>query len=116
MNTGIPNNLDEAIAQVRTLIGEHGQEKAKKMLEVDFVADAHHILGRHLRNEWGLWKGSALRDWFIKEGIQHPDDMSGIILTSFHRQLAGKDRDLQGQVKYYQEYWKAQKQEEPMHD
>ena len=39
-------------------------------------------------------------------GIYHPDDMSGIILDSYHRYLTGKEIKLEEQIKFYQDYWK----------
>lgn len=62
-----------------------------------------------MRNNWGLWSGSRLAKYFNEMGIFHPDDMSGIILTSFHRHLNGKDLQLDQQIKYYQEYWEREK-------
>jgi len=110
----IPNNLNAAIAMVGSFIDGHEQQMAKAMAEDAFVGSAHHGLGRYIRNEWGLWKDFALAQWFKGIGIEHPEDMSGIILTSFHRGLTGKDRDLEGQIKYYRDFWTAQKKRQPI--
>lgn len=115
MNTEAPNNLDEAIAQVGILIGDHGKKKAKTMAEDDFLAFSHHALGRYLRNGWGLWGETALAKWFNGLGIKHADDMSAIILTSFHRWLTGKDRDLEGQINYYKVYWESHKADKDLY-
>jgi hypothetical protein len=50
-----------------------------------------------------------LAKWFNRHGIVHPDDMSGIILTSYWRRLNGKPIALASQVKYFQDYWKESK-------
>jgi hypothetical protein len=43
-------------------------------------------LGQFLRNEWGLWKDSALAQHLRQvHGIDHPDDMSHLILTRYCR-------------------------------
>jgi hypothetical protein len=64
-------------------------------------------LGMYLRNNWGLWKGeNKLVKYFNNLGIYHPDDMSSIIITSFHRHLNKKDIKLEEQIKYYQDFWK----------
>jgi len=73
------------------------------------MSQYHFGLGMGMRNEWGLWGGSRLAKWFNAQGITHPDDMSGIILHSFWRHLNGKPITLEQQVKYYQDYWKNQK-------
>lgn len=66
---------------------------------------AHHGLGATLRNNLGLWHGSDIKEWFNSIGIYHPDDMSSIILTSFHRKLNKKFINLEQQVQYYRNYW-----------
>jgi hypothetical protein len=62
-------------------------------------------MGRFLRNEWGLWSGSEIQKWFKERGIHHADDMSAIILTSFHRKLHNVDINLDKQIKHYIRYW-----------
>jgi hypothetical protein len=74
---------------------------------------AHHGLGRWLRNTLGLWadlvkdpeERSPLAKWFNERGIFHPDDMSSIILTSWHRHLNNKDIELKKQIKRYRGHW-----------
>lgn len=80
----------------------------------EFGVGIHHTLGRQLRNEWGLWSGGPLKDFFNGIGIYHADDMSGIIFTSYHRHLNGEDLKLDEQVKYYQEYWTRQQEEDEL--
>jgi hypothetical protein len=60
-----------------------------------------------IRNNWGLWKGSRLSEYFNNIGIYHPDDMSGIILDTFWCHLNGKRQRLKERIYYYQEYWKS---------
>ena len=63
-------------------------------------------MGQWLRNNWGLWSGSRLKEWFEDRGIFHTDDMSAIILTSFWREVNGEPIKLDEQIKSYQDYWK----------
>lgn len=68
----------------------------------------HHGMGRSLRNRWELWGGdsSRLLKWFHdKTGLQHPDDISNIIIVSFWRHLHSQPVDLEGQVEPYKQYW-----------
>jgi hypothetical protein len=70
----------------------------------------HHFgLGLGLRNGKGLWSGSMLRTYFRLNGINHPDDMSGIILTTLHRKLNNEPINFREQKKYYKDYWKVAK-------
>lgn len=62
--------------------------------------------GMGIRNSWGLWAGkNELVQYFNNIGIFHPDDMSSIILISFHRRLNGKEINLDEQVTKYTKYW-----------
>jgi hypothetical protein len=62
-------------------------------------------LGMWMRNNWGLWREARLARWFNAQGIEHPDDMSGIILDSFWRHLNGQPLELSEQVAHYKRYW-----------
>jgi hypothetical protein len=66
-----------------------------------------------IRNSWGLWRGdSGIAKYLRNLGLNHPDDMSSIILTSFHRYLNRIDIKLDEQIKYYKDYWEKSKQAE----
>lgn len=75
------------------------------LTEDQFVDRCHHGIGQQIRNDWGLWRDSDLAKHFKEMGIEHADDMSGIILTTVYRQIKGKPWDLVGQIKIYQDYW-----------
>ena len=100
----IPENLDECFVELAKVISLEEIEVIRICTE-DELSVYHHGLGRWLRNNWGLWAGSNLRDWFNDKGIHHADDMSAIILTSFWRFLNQKPIDFESQVKFYQDYW-----------
>ena len=101
----IPKNLEESFSALSKLLSA---EEIKKIKEGDEVQmNKYHLgLGMWLRNTWGLWRGSELKDYFKKIGINHPDDMSAIILNSYWRHLNNKPINLREQVSFYQEYWK----------
>jgi hypothetical protein len=82
----IPADLEEALTALEKMLPTEFQEYLRAQDE-DHLSWFHHGLGTALRNEWGLWGGSALADCFRQHGIDHPDAMSGIILTSFWRHL-----------------------------
>lgn len=83
-----PTTLDEAI-----------QELMKSNIPAD------KIDGRWIRNEWGLWAGGSLAQWFWNIEIYHADDMSGIIIDSYDRIVKGEPIDLPGQVQVYHKHW-----------
>jgi len=76
------------------------------MNETQALAQAHHGFGTTLRNNWGLWdENSELYKYFKEMGLFHADDMSSVILKSYHRYKNGKDQKIDEQIKRYQEYW-----------
>ena len=101
-----PKGLTEAIHHLEHHLVEEDLREIRQNSEEEFSVGGHHGMGRWLRNQWGLWSGSELAEWFLERGIWHADDMSGIILTSFHRHLTGKRRKLGEQIQHYQDYWK----------
>lgn len=101
----IPNNLEECFQALHKIAYDKDIEEIKSRPEEDMV-EFHHTLGRWMRNNWGLWSGGPLKDYFEKLGLWHPDDCSGLILTSFHRYLMKVPLDIEGQVAKYKEYWK----------
>lgn len=100
-----PLNLEEAVEQLNIIHHDSTKHKILNMKEEEFLGGAHMGLGMWMRNNWGLWKGKELADYLNSIGIYHPDDMSGIILTSYYRELHGQEWKVDEQVKYYQDYW-----------
>jgi hypothetical protein len=107
----IPTDLEDCFKELKKMLPADLVEKMKSGPEKDMIK-YHHGLGTWLRNNWGLWAGSRLRDYFKKLGLAHPDDMSSVVLYSFWRHLNGKPLKVDEQVKYYQEYWKKMKEKQ----
>lgn len=98
-----PKNLEEAL---HFLIKDLTPDIIEFIKRND-PAIFHLSVGMNIRNEWDLWTNSKLYKWFVDElKITHPDDMSGIILTSLKRRLMNEDIRLNEQVETYLEYWK----------
>jgi hypothetical protein len=74
---------------------------------------AHFGFGMWVRNNWGLWGGGPLAEYFNSLGINHPDNMSGIILTSYWLRSNGCPVRLDDQLGYYRAYWDNE-EEAPM--
>jgi len=102
----IPKSLNECFSELKRLLTRKELADFKSVKEEE-ISVYHMGLGRWIRNNWGLWAGdSRLAKYFKDKGINNPDDMSGIILTSFYRYLNNKDIKLDEQIQYYQDYWK----------
>lgn len=98
----IPKDLNDGLERLNFLVGEKFKNDFKSINEREAVEGINFVgLGMQLRNEWKLWKGSDLCQYFLVIGVQEPEDMTRIILTSFHRRLNGRDIDLVRQVELY---------------
>lgn len=111
MSQPIPRNLGECFAQLETMF--EGEEQKERFLEPDRKGKCsaykyHHGVGRWIRNNWGLWKQEGpLYDYMLELGLEHPDDMSGLILDAFWHQLNGASFSIEDEVKRYQRYWET---------
>jgi hypothetical protein len=103
----VPRDLGEALTEVDRIMGSSGRADVLKAKERDMI-DYHFSFGLWMRNNW-LRHHSRLAQYFKQLGIVDYDDMSGIILDSYWRQLHGKPIDLGGQVRHCQDYWKKEK-------
>ena len=103
-----PTSLSECFKQLDDIFSESPDaDDWKKEDEKKAIASSHHGLGQWIRNNWKLWKGeSILHQYFSKLGLHHADDMSAVILTSYHRHLNKKELELDEQIKHYIEFWK----------
>ena len=101
----IPVDLNDCLKQLNAMFADSIKTKIKTLTEDEFSGKYHFSFGMWMRNNWGLWKGSRLSNYFNSLGVYHPEDMTGIIFDSFHRQLTGHEIKLPEQVKYYQDYW-----------
>ncbi len=106
----IPEDLEDCFSQIDSFWTDSLKTEIKTWTEDEFSGRAHMGFGMWMRNNWQLWGGSRLSKYFNEMGIYHPDDMSGIILTNYHRRLTGKEIQLEEQIKYYQDYWEKMKE------
>lgn len=103
----IPFDLNDCFTQIDGFLCDSENNRIKNVTESEFLSGAHFGFGLWMRNNWGLWRGSRLSKYFNKLGIYHPDDMSSIILVSYHRYLLGQELMITEQIQYYMDYWKS---------
>jgi hypothetical protein len=103
----VPNDLNTAIEYLNCVWDEESKAELISMDENEAMAELHFGTGLSIRNGWGLRASeNELVAYFNELEIHHPDDMSGIILTSFYRHLKNEDIRLDEQIAYYIDYWK----------
>jgi hypothetical protein len=94
----IPFDLDNCLKYLDSIWSDSIKIIAKSYSEDRFVGGAHLGVGMWMRNSWGLWNGSRLKKYFNDMEIHGADNMSNIILTSYHRHLNGKPVNLKDQT------------------
>lgn len=109
----IPKDITDCFTSLNIILKTENINEFKNKTSNEVIGNYHFGLGLWMRNNWGLWGGSRLSLYFNKLGIKHPDDMSGIILTSYHRYLNNQDLDLNVQISYYMKYWENAKKNRP---
>lgn len=122
----VPETLEECFEYLNKFLQDRNVFKGVEEDEV--VATSHHSLGRWLRNKWYLWwdKSFAIKaierkdemypqlkpeiiTYFQGLGVNHPDDMSGIIILSYHRNLNDREIELEKQIQEILEFYKNSK-------
>lgn len=99
----IPKNLEDSFVELNRMLHPKFIEKFKNGGK-DEIAKQHFGLGLWMRNNWGLWANSRLAEFFMERGLNHPDDMSSIILSNFQLRLNGKPLEVEKQIAYFKEY------------
>ena len=90
----IPKDIDNCLTELDKLLKKKERQKFMTSLPVDY----HFSQGLYVRNNWGLWQGSRLQQYFYNLGIKHPDDMSSIILNCYWRYLRGEPINFEKEV------------------
>jgi len=97
----IPKNLEEAISELDRMLSAESKNEIINKTEDEFAASSHFGIGTWMRNNWGLWKGGELADYFINLEIYNPEDMSGLILDWYYRHLQNPNLTAEEQVADY---------------
>ena len=100
-----PDTIDDA---VNILFADLTPDETKLIEEADAgMAMFHHSFGRAMRNGWQLWLPECpLHQWFKREyGLEHADDMSGMILKALRCRVVGAAFDGAKQAKIYHDHW-----------
>ena len=96
-----PKNLTECIQMLDKNLKTEDKDYIKTLTEDEFFMESHFTIGMGIRNEWIRSGNPELVTFFLDQGVKHPDDMSAMILTSYHQHLLGKEIDFEGQIAEY---------------
>jgi len=89
----IPWEINECFKR----LDQESDKAETEELKNNELAPYHFGLGLYIRNNWirrnGL--GFNLSDFFVKQGIKHPDNMSGIIISCYRKYLNNETIDFE---------------------
>lgn len=103
----IPNDLEEAITVFIDSLDASSKKGLKEAKEHNnIVSFGDWYTGMNFRNSWNLWGRNNLTKYFNSIGISHADDIGSMLFCCVHRRLNGRPIDVEGQVKFYQDFWK----------
>jgi len=86
---GVPRVVGDAFRRLDGELDPADRDTIRAKAPEDMI-DLHFGLGMYVRNEYGLWKGSPLQDFFLAKGVRHPDDMSAVLLDAYRLYLRGE--------------------------
>ena len=96
----VPRTLNEALQTLERGLGAETIARLR-MEEEDVAITLVPTLGRWMQDRWGLATGGPLARFFEDLGLDRPDDMAAVILTSFWRKLHFRQIRLEEQIAWY---------------
>ena len=102
----VPVDLEDALKTIKEGLDVNDIAEMKRPKFVP--SQLHFTVGMFLRNEWSLWdKDTILVQWFKRTyGVDHADDISGIILDCLYRDIMGKPRQDKEVAQKCLDHWK----------
>jgi len=102
----IPTNLEDTYNIIDKLEIE-GKKYWLSNNQEDSISMSHMGLGMWIRNNFKLWEDdSELKKWFIDNYfIDHPDDISSIILLYYHQKKNGNKIELNKMLNNFYSHW-----------
>ncbi len=86
----IPKDLGECFVELDKLLKDVDKKEMQTLPKREDMIKYHMGLGMWMRNNWGLWGGSRLQKYFADRKINHPDNMSSVVLYFYHDWLNGR--------------------------
>lgn len=110
----VPSTFEAAVEAIASKLHEHERKFVLRApSSQDAAVQTHHAFGRWLRNNWSLWDSYGAEEPIplvqdIKArfgGIEHPDDVSGLVLAAVVARVRSEDFDPAIHARRYVEHW-----------
>lgn len=89
----IPKDIKDCFMTLDGMLSRVDIDSIKALPNREATIKYHLGFGMWIRNNWGLWGGSRLQNYFLQRNIKHPDSMSGLILEYYYDWLNGINED-----------------------
>lgn len=96
----IPKDIEDCFFELNKILDDSIKEEFRREEEENIVGVYHMGLGRFLRNHWSLWHDSRLAKYLLEKDLRSADDMSCLVLMSYHRFLNNKDIEIENQIEF----------------
>jgi hypothetical protein len=106
----VPSNLDEAVKVLKDSLTEEDLNEIRRPMSVS--TQCHFGYGMAMRNAWSLWDTETrLVKWFKDNyGVEHADDISGIILECLWNDVRGEPRRDKILAERFIKHWQMSKE------
>jgi len=94
----IPEDLEDCFVQLDKILDDSAKIRIRQRTDIEFCNEVNSDLGQWLRNSWGIRKESRIARYFAEKGLNNPDDISSVILVSYHRHLTDNEIRLEEQI------------------
>ena len=102
-----PENLNEVFQFLDNDWSIVRKTHFKNLSESNATASEHFGMGLWIRNTWIRGdRNPPLVKYFHSIGLYRPDDISSVIMLSYHRKLNQRPLGVENQIKEHQAYWK----------
>lgn len=107
----IPKDLVNAFDELNRLIEPSAKAAFKSATEEEAFHKLFFSLGRWISQKWGFYEGSRLSHYLKNLGVSHPEDMSQVVIVSYHRYLNKKPLEMKAQIEAIKEKRKKENEE-----
>lgn len=106
----LPATIEECFQVLDSILEPEDRSEWLSEDEETAASLAHHTVGRWVRNNFGLWRQEEndnipIVKYFESLNIQHPDDMSSIILAAYYKKHNNMEYCVEELAKPYIEFW-----------
>lgn len=107
----IPKDLVNAFEELNRLIEPSAKATFMSATEDEAVHKLFFSLGRWISQKWGFYEGSRLSHYFKTLGVTYPEDMSQLVIVSYHRYLHKKPLEIKDQIEAIKEKRRKENEE-----